>query len=243
VGQTAITLDAYGTLLHLRDPVPRLARLLADGGYPNPEQQVRAGLRAEIDYYRANLDEGRDMASLQGLRMRCAAVLATALGNPPPVLTMVELMLDSLVFELYPETLSALSQLSCAGHRLAVVSNWDYSLPDTLAQLGILDSFEVVVDSATGPGRKPEPEIFLEALSALGVAPDRALHCGDIAEVDGVGARRAGMAAVVLNRAGGELSSWKSRTINSLDELSAHAAWLLQDRRPGPLDRGTRAPN
>jgi len=243
VASTAITLDAYGTLLHLRDPVPRLARLLSDAGYPNPEQQVRTGVRAEIDYYRANLDEGCDMASLHGLRLRCAAVLAAQLGNPPPIFSMVELMLEAFVFELYPETADALSALSADGHRLAVVSNWDYSLVDTLAQLGILERFDVVVDSASGPGSKPEPEIFLEALNRLGVTPERAVHCGDVPGIDGLGARRAGMEAVVLNRAGVHLNSWSSPTIDSLDQLPERAAALLGGVPGASPDRGAGGPN
>jgi putative hydrolase of the HAD superfamily len=240
---TAVTLDAYGTLLHLRDPVPGLAGLLSDAGYANPEPQVRAGVRAEIAFYRANLDEGRDMASLHGLRLRCAAVLGAQLSNPPPVFTMVELMLEALVFELYPETVDALSALSRAGHRLAVVSNWDYSLRDTLGRLGILDRFEVVLDSASGPGPKPEPGIFLEALRQLGVHPECAVHCGDVPEADGLGARRAGMEAVILNRSGVELMSWRSPTIDSLEGLPARVTALLGQKRPALLDRGSGASN
>jgi len=32
----AVLLDAFGTLLHLDDPVPRLGALLADAGHPHP---------------------------------------------------------------------------------------------------------------------------------------------------------------------------------------------------------------
>jgi putative hydrolase of the HAD superfamily len=60
----------------------------------------------------------------------------------------------------------------------------------------------VVVDSKLAGFEKPDPRIFLPALTALGVAAADALYVGDLYEVDVVGARRAGMAAVLLDPAG-----------------------------------------
>ena len=45
----------------------------------------------------------------------------------------------------------------------------------------------VVVDSATSGTAKPDPAIFRRALDLLGVAPDRALHVGDLQATDGEG--------------------------------------------------------
>lgn len=49
---------------------------------------------------------------------------------------------------------------------------------------------------------KPDPRIFHAAAETLGVAPDEVLHVGDDAQLDGVGALRAGMQMAWVNRDG-----------------------------------------
>jgi len=56
----------------------------------------------------------------------------------------------------------------------------------------------VVLDSALVGVEKPDPAIFRAALAAIGVAPAEALYVGDLYDVDVVGARAAGMEAVLL---------------------------------------------
>jgi putative hydrolase of the HAD superfamily len=55
-----------------------------------------------------------------------------------------------------------------------------------------------VLDSALVGVEKPDPAIFRAALTALGVAAEEALYVGDLYEVDVVGARAAGIEAVLL---------------------------------------------
>ena len=81
--------------------------------------------------------------------------------------------------------------LATADLRLAVVSNWDCSLPERLGQLG-LRRFDAIVSSAEAGVPKPEPEPFLLALERLETAPERTLHVGD-EPVDEQGARAVGM--------------------------------------------------
>ncbi len=91
-----------------------------------------------------------------------------------------------------------LDRLRAAGLRLGVVSNSDGRVEEALAAAGLRDRFEVVLDSALVGVEKPDPAIFRAALDALGVAPADALYVGDLYEVDVVGARAAGMEAVLL---------------------------------------------
>lgn len=97
-----------------------------------------------------------------------------------------------------PGTAEALDRLRAAGLRLAVVSNSDGRVEEALAAAGILDRFELVLDSALVGVEKPDPAIFRAALGALGVAPGEALYVGDLYDVDVVGARAAGIEAVLL---------------------------------------------
>lgn len=198
-----VLLDAYGTLLDLPDPVPRLRALLAGAGHPHPPARVAGALRAEIGHYRANHDRGRDAASLAELRRECAGVLADGLGgDAPPLDVLTPMLLDSLRFRLFPDVVPGLDALAAAGLRLGVVSNWDCGLPDVLAALGVADRFAVVATSAAVGAAKPEPAIFHAALATLGVAPGRALHCGDLPHADCAGARAAGVGAVLIDRSG-----------------------------------------
>jgi HAD superfamily hydrolase (TIGR01509 family) len=160
-------------------------------------------MAAEIRHYRAHQMRGRDAAGLAELRRDCARVIAGVLGpDVPPLPRLTELLVESLRFRLLPDAPDALDALASRGVRLAVVSNWDCGLPNVLAGLGVRERFEVVAASAVVGAAKPDPAIFRAALAALGVAPGRALHCGDSPALDGAGARAAGVSALIVDRAG-----------------------------------------
>jgi putative hydrolase of the HAD superfamily len=97
-----------------------------------------------------------------------------------------------------PGTREALDRLRARGLRLGVISNSDGRVEEALVAAGLRDCFEVVLDSALAGVEKPDPAIFRAALAALGVRPEEALYVGDLYEVDVVGARAAGMEAVLL---------------------------------------------
>jgi HAD superfamily hydrolase (TIGR01509 family) len=97
------------------------------------------------------------------------------------------------------ETLAALRD---AGLRVGVVSNSDGRVADILAAAGLAAPIEVIVDSHWEGVEKPDAEIFRRALARLGAAAERALFVGDIVSIDVVGARNAGLRAILLDAAG-----------------------------------------
>ncbi len=56
-----------------------------------------------------------------------------------------------------------------------------------------------MIDSAIVRLEKPDPAIFTHALSVMGCRPERTLHVGDMYFADIVGARGAGLPAVLLD--------------------------------------------
>ena len=185
----AVTIDAYGTLVLLRDPVPALRAALAARGLERSDDAVREAFAAEVAYYVPRSHEGRDAESLAELRRLCTRVFldAAAAGS---VAADEFPFVASLTFELVPGGREACDDLSRAGLRLCVVSNWDVGLTEHLRRLG-LDL--PVVTSAEAGAAKPDPAVFELALDRLGIDdPARALHVGDDA-ADEAGARAAGM--------------------------------------------------
>jgi HAD superfamily hydrolase (TIGR01509 family) len=115
-------------------------------------------------------------------------------------------------------TREALGRLRAAGLRLGIVSNSDGRVEEALAASGMRDLFDVVIDSGLVGVEKPDPAIFRAALDALGIGPEEALYVGDMYEVDVVGARAAGIEAVLL--ASSSPGPGRScRTAGSIDEL------------------------
>ena len=62
--------------------------------------------------------------------------------------------------------------------------------------LGIRHLLDVVVISESAGVRKPDPRIFNDALSRLGVVPSAAAYVGDNPDVDVLGAKRSGLLAI-----------------------------------------------
>jgi putative hydrolase of the HAD superfamily len=114
-----ILLDALGTLLGLEPPAPRLRSELAERfGLEVSERQAAHAINAEIAYYRAHLDEGRDEASLHVLRRGCAGVLREQLPAPRPELgPLLDALLASLRFTAFPDVRPALESARARGGR------------------------------------------------------------------------------------------------------------------------------
>ena len=89
-------------------------------------------------------------------------------------------------------------------HRLAVVSNFDYTPTAryVLEREGVVDLFDTIVISDAVGWRKPAPAIFTHALEAIGVPAAHALFVGDRVDLDVAGAQASGMRAAWINRAG-----------------------------------------
>jgi len=183
-----VTLDAYGTLVTLRDPVPELTRALEARGEPRSVEQVRRGFQAEVAYYRDHSGVGHDEDGLRRLQRDCAKVFLDRVGANLDAAEFAPVYAGAMRFEVLPGVEGSLARLRALGLELAVVANWDLTLQAMLSDAGLAHFFSVVVHAA----RKPEPEGFLRALVELGVEPHRALHIGDD-EVDARGAAAAGL--------------------------------------------------
>ncbi len=99
-----------------------------------------------------------------------------------------------------------LRAIRASGKRIGVVSNFDASLRQVLADVGLMDDVDAVVASVEVGCEKPNPRIFEPALKMLGVSAQDAIHVGDDA-FDVVGAAAAGIAPVWLNASG---KKWKA---------------------------------
>lgn len=211
----AVLLDALGTLVALESPAPRLrAQLERRFGLSVGVEDAERAIAAEIAYYRAHLDEGRDRESVASLRRRCAG----ALGLDLPLDELTEALLASLEFTPFSDALETLPALRARGTRLVVASNWDWSLHEVLDRVGLAEFLDGVVTSAEVGSRKPAPSVFIRALAIAGVPTARAIHVGDSLVEDVEGARAAGIEPVLIRRGTGPVPSGV-RTLSTLAEL------------------------
>ncbi len=213
-------LDAFGTLVAMEPPAPRLrAELARRAGLYISADAAEAAFRAEIAFYLEHHLQGRDAGSLERLRDRCAAIVGESLDVPglePGAVR--EAMLAAIRFEAQPDAVAALRALRSRGVRLVVASNWDCSLGEVLAGAGLLPLVDGVVSSAVAGAAKPDPALFDAALAVAGTPAEEAVHVGDSPDHDVAGARAAGVRAVLLDRRGVAATA-DVPVIRRLDEL------------------------
>ena len=183
-----VTIDAYGTLVTLLDPVPALEAALSERDVHRERDMIVHGFRTEVAHYSEHASSGHDEAGLAQLQRDCARVFLDAIDADLDAEEFAPVYAGAMHFEPLRGVVPALDRLRSLGLELAVVANWDLSLQTLLAEIGLAPHFRTIVHAAA----KPSPDGLRRALEQLGVEPGRALHIGDD-EVDEQAAAAVGM--------------------------------------------------
>ena len=164
---------------------PALSAFLARGASQQGADTHFSFLRNVLDHLAA----GRAFESAE--RTRIAELVSARIYRPGAS--------DELWNVPLPGIADALRELRAAGLRLVVVSNADGTVERGLTRAGLRELLDVVVDSQLVGFEKPDPRIFAHALECSGAKPATTLHVGDLYAADVVGARAAGVHALLLD--------------------------------------------
>jgi HAD superfamily hydrolase (TIGR01509 family) len=126
------------------------------------------------------------------------------------------------ILKVDPDAIAVLSTLRSRGIRLGICSNAPFPPEMMLRQVGgngIGDLMDGVVFSSMVGRRKPAPEMYRAALSAIGVEPERVLFVGNRLREDYEGPRSLGMRAVLYTAHNSEPAPVGIRSIARLSEL------------------------
>lgn len=230
---SAVFFDAGNTLIYI-DP-DRMREIFRGVGVEADRSDfLRAESEARASLVR-KMTEGNGQTGTEAhIWQEYFVSLFRAAGVPPELLhTVGERVREAhrsfhLWTHVQPGTREALGALRDAGYRLAVISNADGRVEGLLERTELRPYFEFVVDSHEVEVEKPDPAIFRHALDRMGVQPEESVYVGDLYAVDVLGARTAGLHAVLLDPAG-EAPEGVER-IASLAELPT----LLAERWEAP---------
>jgi HAD superfamily hydrolase (TIGR01509 family) len=100
-----------------------------------------------------------------------------------------------------PDVTPALERFRALGLRLVVVSNANGTLFSVFERLELASRVDLLLDSHNEGVEKPDPRLFHLALERSGSRAETTTHVGDLYYVDVVGARAAGLGAVLLDPA------------------------------------------
>jgi putative hydrolase of the HAD superfamily len=117
--------------------------------------------------------------------------------------------LATSAWELYPDTVAALeltrnhpSRAGLPAPRIAVISDWGSNLGEVIDVVGLRGFVDVLAVSAVEALAKPDPAFFRRASERAGIDPGQGVMIGDSYHADVLGARAAGLDAILLDRHG-----------------------------------------
>ncbi len=111
----------------------------------------------------------------------------------------LELVRDAKFCEIRAEVRNILIKLREMSLKIGLISNTPDVHPfRALLRENLYDLFDAIILSCWTRYRKPHPKIFEIALSKLGVKPNEAIFVGDMPHIDVLGAKNAGMIAVLM---------------------------------------------
>jgi len=199
---TAVLLDAGNTLVEL--DFGAVAAAFAEEGVPLAAEDLRRAAgegRGILDRYlveQSGSTENPDTLTFF-FDLVCDGVGVSDTGIRPRVLARIAPRIHDLWCVPTPGAREALDDLKACGFRLGVVSNSNGTIDRVLADAGLADPLDVIVDSGAVGVEKPDPGIFRFALEALGIGAEEAVYVGDLPSVDLAGATAAGIRPILYD--------------------------------------------
>ena len=116
---------------------------------------------------------------------------------------LMNLVQSTVLFPGVVETLTALS----GSYTLGVITNGFAASKERLGVLGLDKLFSCLITTEVVGVPKPRPDMFLYALDAVGCLPEEFVYVGDDYDTDIVGAKAAGVQAILFNHKGLDLDA------------------------------------
>jgi putative hydrolase of the HAD superfamily len=126
---------------------------------------------------------------------------------------------DNLKFVLFEDVLPTMGQLQKRKLIIGLLTNLAKDMAPLVRQLGLKSYLNFVTTPHDAGADKPDPKIFLVALDKAGINADEAIYVGDQYKVDILGARNAGIKAIMIDRYNLFTGSPDFPRITSLSEL------------------------
>ncbi len=227
----AVFFDLYHTLVRYEPPQEELeAKALKDFGInTNPEVFNRPTVMANEFIYQEiarcplSRRSKEDTIALYTQYQRIVLKEAGIEADEKLVLAMLGKMRQfKTKLVLFDDVAPTLNALKSRGLILGLISNVDRDLTPTINELRLPSWLDIVVTSLDAGFSKPQPEIFKEAMRRAGVQPSQAMYIGDQYKIDCVGADRAGMKGILLDRGGYFEEVTDCPRIRNLADLTAY---------------------
>jgi putative hydrolase of the HAD superfamily len=241
--------DAGNTLIYAEPPVGEAyAQALRRRGVPADASEVGEGFVRALAELRSQhrgdaLPYGNTRAQARRWWRRVVALTFEPYAAAARLDDIFEELWDHFAspssWRVYDDAVPALEALRQMGLRLGVISNWDERLVGLLEQLGLRGLLDTCTVSFQVGAEKPDAAIFQRVLATCRVTAERAVHVGDSYEDDVLGARRAGLHALLLWRsAQSPPQAQQGDCIRSLAELPGLLRRKAEQAGPGTTRGG-----
>ncbi len=208
----AVLLDLGDTLVHLDRPWDEVfhANLQAIYNY-----LTKLGLRLDSERFAETFmrifEDAASKADTYKIEIPMQEIIEKVLRKSKLEVLGVDLIQNAMTefyrpeleaWQVYPDTVETLTALKNDGFKMGLISNAksDWAVHAILQRCDIQKYFDVVVTSAQLRIRKPRPDIFNRALTALDTKPAEAVFVGDSLEADILGARSLGIKSIHVRR-------------------------------------------
>jgi putative hydrolase of the HAD superfamily len=211
VRHRAVFFDVGNTLLYPHPSVSRVCEeILRAAGHDRDLEAIESLMPLVDAYYedrfRADDTFWTSEEATSGVWVGMYSLLCRRLGIEDEAEQLARLVYDEFGkperWAAFDDVVPALRRLRADGVKVGVISNWDGRLVHLLDGLGLTPWMDTVVSSASVGLHKPDPRIFALACERLDVEPSACAHVGDHFYSDILGARAAGLHAVMIDRAG-----------------------------------------
>jgi putative hydrolase of the HAD superfamily len=197
-----VFLDAGGVLIHpnwqrVSDTFARHGIAVPAAALRDAEPDVKFGIDT-ADRVSTTSDADRGSALFNGVLDR-AGVAASAQRDVALSELYAYHMEHNLWEDVDPHAADVLERLRARNFTLAIVSNANGVVHRAFERAGLRRYFDVICDSHIEGVEKPDPRFFEIVLDRTRSSRETTLHVGDLYEVDVVGARRAGLRALLLD--------------------------------------------
>lgn len=208
----AVIFDFWGTIVEI-------------GVHPSPIRQIKSILNIDIPFssYIITFEEVFMKQSYKNL-FEAFTEVCKAFHVEPKKELLEELVglwnKNKLLAKPFPETIEVLEELKEKGYKIVLLSNSDcFSIEELMEKYDLTKYFDTMILSYQVHMLKNNPRIFHNLISEMKISQEEAVMVGDSIESDIIGAKKAGVDAVLVDRTGTRDFKPKIKDLKELKEF------------------------